>query len=154
MSHYPKKYYFLDMKKTFLAVLAAIVLISCAGKQQSPVLIERSGIKADERDYHVKQEGYGIDPKLAESFLAGCVTEGMNKDLVSLLWGPADYESPDRLTWEYKNSKTGEVISRLKWEEIDPLKHQGVDWTNASKLIKIEGDRYGGSPPSLCSESE
>jgi hypothetical protein len=140
------------MKKTFLAVLAAIVLISCAGKQQSPILIERSGIKADERDYHVVQEGYGIDAGLKKNFLSGCVTEGMNKNLVNLLWGPPDKESSDRLTWEYINSNTGELISRLKWEEIDPSKHKGVDWTNASTLVKIEGDRYGGSSPSLCSD--
>jgi hypothetical protein len=142
------------MKKTFLAVLAVIALVSCAGKQQSPVLIDRSGIKADERDYHVVQEGYGIDAKLKKNFLAGCVAEGMNKNLVNLLWGPPDKESSDGLTWEYINFKTGETISRLKWEEVDPLKHRGVDWTNASTLIKIEVDRYGGSPPSSCSESE
>ncbi|MDR2583265.1 MAG: hypothetical protein LBC75_07285 [Fibromonadaceae bacterium] len=134
------------MKKTFLAILAACVLISCAGKKpQSPILIER-GIKEDERSYHVVQEGFGIDPKLKKIFLAGYIAEGMNKDLVSLLWGPADKESNDGLTWEYIDYKTGEVITRLKWDEVDPMKHKGVDWTNASKLIEIEGDPYGGSP--------
>jgi hypothetical protein len=71
----------------------------------------------------------------------------MNKNLVNLLWGPPDKEFNDGLIWEYIDYKTGEVISRLKWEEVDALKHRGVDWTNASKLIEIEGDPYGGSPP-------
>ena len=122
-------------------------MISCAGKQQSPVLIERSGIKEDERPYHVEEEGYGIETRLKKSFLAGYVALGMNKNLVNLLWGPPDKESPDGLIWEYINYKTGEFIARLTWEEVDPLGYKGVDWTNASKLIKIEGDPYGGSPP-------
>jgi hypothetical protein len=141
------------MKKTFLAILAASVLISCAGKQQSPVLIER-GIKEDERNYDVVQEGYGIDPTIKKYFLAGYVVEGMNKNLVNLLWGPPDRESENGLIWEYINYKTDEVIARLKWEEVDPLKHRGVDWTNASKLIEIEGDRDGGSPPRPDFEDE
>ncbi|MDR2579649.1 MAG: hypothetical protein LBC85_01480 [Fibromonadaceae bacterium] len=135
------------MRKTILAIFAAGMLISCASKQQSPILIERSGIKKDERNYHVVQEGFGIDARLKKVFLAGYVAEGMNKNLVNLLWGPPDRESENGLTWEYINYKTGEVITRLRWEEIDPLQHRGVDWTNASKLVGIEGDPYGGSPP-------
>jgi hypothetical protein len=134
------------MRKIFLAMLAVGTLISCASKQQSPVLIER-GIPEDERNYDVVQEGFGIDPKLKKIFLAGYIAEGMNKNLVNLLWGPPDREFNDGLTWEYINYKTGEVITRLKWEEIDATKHKGADWTNASKLIEIEGDPYGGSPP-------
>ena len=134
------------MKKTFLAILAAGALISCANKQQSPILIER-GIPADERNYDVVQEGFGIDAKLKKTFLAGYIAEGMNKNLVNLLWGPPDKESENGLIWEYIDYKTGEVITRLKWEEIDPVKHRGADWTNASKLVEIEGDPYGGSPP-------
>jgi hypothetical protein len=134
------------MKKTFLAILAAGALISCANKQQSPILIER-GIPADERNYDVVQEGFGIDAKLKKIFLSGYIAEGMNKNLVNLLWGPPDKESSDGLIWEYIDYKTGEVITRLKWEEVDPAKHRGADWTNASKLIEIEGDPYGGSPP-------
>jgi len=133
------------MKKTFLAMLAASVLISCANKQKSPILIER-GIPADERNYDVVQEGFGIDPKLKKFFLAGYVAEGMNKNLVNLLWGPPDRESSNGLTWEYIDYKTQEVITRLKWEEVDPMKYKGADWTNASKLVEIEGDPYGGSP--------
>jgi hypothetical protein len=136
------------MKKTFLAILAVSALISCAvdKKQRSPILIER-GIPADERNYDVVQEGFGIDPKLKKFFLAGYIAEGMNKNLVHLLWGTPDKELSEGLIWEYIDYKTGEVITRLKWEEIDPMKFKGVDWTNASKLIGIEGDPYGGSPP-------
>jgi len=141
------------MKKTFLAILTAGLLISCAGKQQSSILVER-GIKADERPYHVVQEGFGIDPTLKKVFLAGYVSLGMNKDLVNLLWGPPDKESADRLTWEYIDYKTDEIIVRLKWEEVDPMKRKGVDWTNASKLIDIEGDADGGSPPRPDFEDE
>ena len=133
------------MKKTILAALTAmalISLISCASKHQSPILIER-GIPEDERSYDVVQEGYGIDAELKKSFLAGCVTEGMNKNLVHLLWGTADKESSDGLIWEYINIKTGEVIARLKWEKTD---HKGADWTNNTKLLEVEGDRTGGSP--------
>jgi hypothetical protein len=130
------------MNKTILAALTAIALISCANRHQSPILIER-GIPADERNYDVVQEGYGIDPELKRSFLAGCVTEGMNKNLVHLLWGTADKESADGLTWEYIDFKTGELIARLKWEYTS---HKGADWTNNTKLLEIEGDRYGGSP--------
>jgi len=134
------------MKKTFLAILAASALISCVGsKQQSPILIER-GIPADERNYDVVQEGFGIDPELKKYFLAGHVKEGMNKNLVNLLWGPPDKELNDGLIWEYIDYKTGEFITRLKWEEVDPMKYKGADWTNASKLVEIEGDPYGGSP--------
>jgi hypothetical protein len=141
------------MRKTILAVLAAGALISCANKQQSPVLIER-GIPKDERNYDVVQEGFGIDAKLKKIFLAGYIAEGMNKNLVNLLWGPPDKESADGLTWEYINYKTGEVITRLKWEEVDPEKYRGADWTNASKLVEIEGDPYGGSPPPPAVDDE
>jgi hypothetical protein len=130
------------MNKTILAALTAIALISCASKHQSPILIER-GIPEDERTYDVVQEGYGIDPELKKIFLAGCVTEGMNQNLVHLLWGTPDKESADHLTWEYINVKTGEVIARLKWENTG---YKGADWTNNTKLVEIEGDRYGGSP--------
>jgi len=133
------------MNKTILAALAAtalISLISCASKHQSPVLIER-GIPEEERTYDVVQEGFGIDPELKRSFLAGCVAEGMNKNLVHLLWGTADKESADGLTWEYLNIKTGELIARLKWEKTG---NKGADWTNDTKLVEIEGDRTGGSP--------
>jgi len=130
------------MKKTILAALTAIALISCANRHQSSILIER-GIPEDERNYDVVQEGYGIDPELKKSFLAGCVTEGMNKNLVHLLWGTANRESTDGLTWEYIDFKTNEVIARLKWEKTD---YKGADWTNNTKLLEIEGDRTGGSP--------
>jgi len=133
------------MKKTILAALTAaalISLISCASKHQSPILIQR-GIPEEERNYDVVQEGYGIDPELKKSFLAGCVTEGMNKNLVHLLWGTADKESADGLVWEYIDVKTGDLIARLKWEKTD---YKGVDWTNTTKLLEIEGDRTGGSP--------
>jgi hypothetical protein len=142
------------MKKTFLAILAAGMLISCGpSRQQSPILIER-GIPEDERNYDVVQEGYGIDPAVKKVFLAGYVAEGMNKNLVNLLWGPPDRESENGLVWEYINYKTGEVITRLRWEEVDPTKFKGVDWTNASKLIAIEGDPDGGSPPRPDFEDE
>ena len=138
------------MRKTFLLILAVGMLISCASKQQSPILVER-GIPKDERDYDVVQEGFGIDPKLKKIFLAGYIAEGMNKNLVNLLWGPPDKETDCNeegtcLTWEYMDYKTGEVITRLRWEEVDPTTYSGVDWTNASKLVGIEGDPYGGSP--------
>jgi hypothetical protein len=133
------------MKKIILALLAAGLLISCASKQKSPILMQR-GIPADERNFHVVQEGYGIDARLKKIFLVGHISEGMNKNMVNLLWGPPDKESPNGLSWEYIDYETGEVIARLKWEEIDPTKHRGADWTNASKLVEIEGDPYGGSP--------
>ncbi|MCL2283588.1 MAG: hypothetical protein FWC26_09765 [Fibromonadales bacterium] len=134
------------MKKIFLAILAASALVSSCAKHKSPILIER-GIKEDERNYDVVQEGFGIDPRLKKIFLQGYIAEGMNKNMVSLLWGPADQESEDRLVWDYINAETGELITRLKWEEVDPQKYKGADWTNASKLIEIQGDPYGGSPP-------
>jgi hypothetical protein len=110
------------------------------------------GIPADERNFHVVQEGYGIDARLKKIFLTGHISEGMNKNLVNLLWGPPDKESPNGLSWEYINYETGEVIARLKWEEIDPMKHRGADWTNASKLVEIEGDPYGGSPAPMIED--
>jgi len=134
------------MKKTILAALtvtALISLISCANRYQSPILIERSPNKEDERSYDVVQEGFGIDNELKRSFLAGCVTEGMNKNLVHLLWGTPDKESADGLTWEYINFKTGEPIATLKWEKTG---NTGADWTNDTKLVEIGGDRTGGSP--------
>jgi len=131
------------MKKTFLAILAVSALISCANRHQSSILVER-GIPADERNYDVVQEGFGIDPELKKFFLAGYIKEGMNQNLVHLLWGTADRELNDGLVWEYIDYKTGEVITRLKFDK-DP-KHKGADWTNASKLVEIEGDPYGGSP--------
>jgi hypothetical protein len=134
------------MRKIILAILVASALISCASKQRSPILIQR-GIPEDERNYDVVQEGYGIDTRLKKIFLAGYIAEGMNKNLINLLWGPPDKESNNGLTWEYLNYKTGETIVLLKWSEVDPLKYRGADWTNASKLVEIEGDRYGGSPP-------
>jgi len=141
------------MKKSLLAVLAVGMLISCANRQQSPILIER-GIPKDERDYDVVQEGFGIDPNLKKLFLAGYISEGMNKNLVNLLWGPPDRELDEGLVWEYIDYKTGDVITRLKWEEMDPTKYKGADWTNASKLVEIEGDPYGGSPPPPSFEDE
>jgi hypothetical protein len=137
------------MRKSFLAILSFLsfcLLVSCASKQRSSILIER-GIPKDERDYDVVQEGFGIDPRLKKIFLSGHIAEGMNKNLVNLLWGPPDKESSDGLIWEYIDYKTGEVITRLRWEEVDAQKHRGVDWTNASKLVEIEGDPHGGSPP-------
>lgn len=145
------------MKKIFLTLLAvslvAGALNSCSNRHKSPILIER-GIPKEERDYDVVQEGYGIDTKLKRVFLAGYIEEGMNKNLVNLLWGPPDKESEDGLSWEYINYKTGETIASLKWEEKDPSQFQGADWTNASKLIEIKGDKDGGSPPRPNFEDE
>jgi hypothetical protein len=147
-TQYKRKSWFVPLAISF-AILCGIIFLnslndfSQGGSQCSSILIQR-GISEAERNYDVEQEGYGIDPKLKKMFLAGHIAEGMNKNLVNLLWGPPNKELNNGLTWEYIDCKTGEVITRLKWVEVN---NPGADWTNASKLVKIEGDPYGGSPP-------
>jgi hypothetical protein len=137
-----------------LVAVATALFASCASKQDSSILVER-GIPQEERTYDVTQEGYGIDNRLKKIFMMGYIAEGMNQNLVMLLWGTPDKELDcgqndylDReicTVWEYYDHKSGALISRLKWQ-VD-TDYKGVDWTNAVKLVSIEGDRYGGSPP-------
>jgi hypothetical protein len=146
-----------------VAVATAFVslLASCASKQDSSILVER-GIPVEERTYDITQEGYGIDNRIKGVFKDGYVVEGMNSNLVMLLWGTPnkelscgfnDYLDREICTvWEYYNVKTGDLITRLKFQ-VDSS-YKGVDWTNAVKVVTIEGDRYGGSPPPPASVDE
>lgn len=133
------------MKKWIFAAVSGLVLMACTSRYDSPVLAERGSTRdADwEGDYQVTREGYGIDNRLKKIFLQGYVEEGMNIDMVNLLWGPPDKELDDGRVWEYLDHKTGKLITRLKWKESE-TKRLGI---NELVVVTIEGDRYGGSPP-------
>ena len=74
----------------------------------------------------------------------------MTTDMVNLLWGPPDIEKSDGLIWEYY-TREEKLITRLFWKYPEQARLKGYE---AEKVLdKIEGDRYGGSPPPTSSRS-
>ena len=133
--------------------LSAMLFWSCASRYSSPVLIERGeGRKEYEREYFAIKESMGIDKRLKDVFKQGYIEEGMTNDMVNLLWGPHDHEKTDDTSsvWEYY-TREGELITRLFWKHPDEARLKGYEeeWI----LVKIEGDRYGGSPAPTSSKS-
>ena len=126
--------------------LSAMLFWSCASRYSSPVLIERGeGRKEYEREYFAIKESMGIDKRLKDVFKQGYIEEGMTNDMVNLLWGPPDHEKTDDSTsvWEYY-TREGNLITRLFWKHPDEARLKGYE--EECILVKIEGDRYGGSP--------
>ena len=143
------------MKLSHLCALALCGLLfwGCANKTSSPILIERGvGQNEYEREYFVTKESMGIDKRLKDVFKQGYIEEGMTNDMVNLLWGPPDHEKTDDSTsvWEYY-TREGNLITRLFWKHPDEARLKGYEeeWI----LVKIEGDRYGGSPAPTSSKS-
>ncbi|HSQ42587.1 MAG TPA: hypothetical protein VLM37_09930 [Fibrobacteraceae bacterium] len=125
----------------FLALVFPIGFLSCAGRHTSPILVER-GVQQYEREYQVTEEGFGIDNRLKKVFLMGYIEEGMNQDMVNMLWGPPDREFDDGKIWEYL-TREGNLITRVKFKRNE-IARLGV---HEMIVEAIEGDRYGGSPP-------
>ena len=143
------------MKFSYLCLLglSAMLFWSCASRYSSPVLIERGeGRKEYERVYFAIKESMGIDKRLKDIFKQGYIEEGMTNDMVNLLWGPPDHEKTDDTSsvWEYY-TREGNLITRLFWKHPDEARLKGYEeeWI----LVKIEGDRYGGSPAPTSSKS-
>lgn len=135
----------MSIKILISMALAGILVMSCADRHSSPVLVERGSTRTNdfEGDWLATKEGYGIDNRLKKVFLQGYVEEGMNVDMVNLLWGPADREFDDGRVWEYIDHKTGKLITRLKWDDSKTKRLGRTELV----VVAIEGDRYGGSPP-------
>ena len=143
------------MKFSYLCLmgLSAMMFWSCASRYSSPILIERGeGRKEYEREYFAIKESMGIDKRLKDVFKQGYIEEGMTNDMVNLLWGPPDHEKTDDSTsvWEYY-TREGNLITSLFWKHPDEARLKGYEeeWI----LVKIEGDRYGGSPAPTSSKS-
>ena len=144
------------MKFSHLCALSfgALMLFGCTNsKYSSPVLIERGvGQNEYEREYFISKESMGIDKHLQNTFKQGYIEEGMTTDMVNLLWGPPDHEktTEKQSIWEYY-TREGELITRLFWKHPDEARLKGYEeeWI----LVKIEGDRYGGSPAPTSSKS-
>ena len=143
------------MKFSYLCLLglSAMLFWSCASRYSSPVLIERGeGRKEYEREYFAIKESMGIDKRLKDVFKQGYIEEGMTNDMVNLLWGPPDHEKTDDSSsvCEYY-TREGQLITRLFWKHPDEARLKGYEeeWI----LVKIEGDRYGGSPAPTSSKS-
>ena len=135
----------MKLGKLLLISLGVLTFAGCASRQSSPVLIERGeGRKDYEREYFAIKESMGIDRRLKEVFMQGYIEEGMTNDMVNLLWGPPDRESDDGFVWEYY-TREGKLITRLLWKNPETARLKGYE--NEMVLEKIEGDRYGGSPP-------
>ena len=124
--------------------LSAMLFWSCASRYSSPVLIERGeGRKEYEREYFAIKESMGIDKRLKDVFKQGYIEEGMTNDMVNLLCDKTSI-------WEYY-TREGNLITRLFWKHPDEARLKGYEeeWI----LVKIEGDRYGGSPAPTSSKS-
>ena len=135
----------MKLGKLLLISLGVLTFAGCASRYSSPVLIERGGGRKDyEREYFAIKESMGIDRRLKEVFMQGYIEEGMTNDMVNLLWGPPDRESDDGFVWEYY-TREGKLITRLLWKNPETARLKGYE--NEMVLEKIEGDRYGGSPP-------
>ena len=136
------------MKLSHLCLLAlgSVLMLGCANKASSPILIERGvGQNEYEREYFVTKESMGIEKRLKDVFKQGYIEEGMTNDMVNLLWGPPDHETETDTSsvWEYYTEE-GKLITRLFWKHPDQARLKGYE--NEWILEKIEGDRYGGSP--------
>ena len=143
------------MKLSHLCLLAlgSVLMLGCANKASSPILIERGvGQNEYEREYFVTKESMGIEKRLKDVFKQGYIEEGMTNDMVNLLWGPPDHETETDTSsvWEYYTEE-GKLITRLFWKHPDQARLKGYEgeWI----LEKIEGDRYGGSPAPTSSRS-
>ena len=143
------------MKFSYLCLLglSAMLFWSCASRYSSPILIERGECRKEyEREYFAIKESMGIDKRLKDVFKQGYIEEGMTNDMVNLLWGPPDHEKTDDSSsvWEYY-TREGNLITRLFWKHPDEARLKGYEseWI----LVKIEGDRYGGSPAPTSSKS-
>jgi hypothetical protein len=135
----------MKLGKLLLISLGVLTFAGCTSRYSSPVLIERGeGRKDYEREYFAIKESMGIDRRLKEVFMQGYIEEGMTNDMVNLLWGPPDRESDDGFVWEYY-TREGKLITRLLWKNPETARLKGYE--NEMVLEKIEGDRYGGSPP-------
>jgi hypothetical protein len=138
------------MKFNSMMILAgaALMFLACS-KHNSPILVER-GVPVYERDYLVTQEGYGIDNRLRKIFVSGYIEEGMNQEMVMMLWGPPDREFDEGAIWEYVNNE-GYLITRVKFAKSEKARlgiHEMI-------VTSIEGDRYGGSlPPGSAPQQE
>ena len=131
------------MKSVLKVALVALPLlgslVSCS-KHNSPVLVER-GVEPYEREYHVKQEGYGLSSQVKKTFMEGYVVEGMTQEMVRLLWGPPDREFNEGKTWEYVTNE-GEIITKVLFDG------EKVILNIPHKIVTdIQGDRFGGNPP-------
>ena len=143
------------MKLSHLCLLAlgSVLMLGCANKGSSPILIERGvGQNEYEREYFVTKESMGIEKRLKDVFKQGYIEEGMTNDMVNLLWGPPDHETETDTSsvWEYYTEE-GKLITRLFWKHPDQARLKGYE--NEWILEKIEGDRYGGSPAPTSSRS-
>ena len=143
------------MKLSHLCLLAlgSVLMLGCANKASSPILIERGvGQNEYEREYFVTKESMGIEKRLKDVFKQGYIEEGMTNDMVNLLWGPPDHEveTDTSSVWEYYTVE-GKLITRLIWKHPDQARLKGYE--NEWILEKIEGDRYGGSPAPTSSRS-
>ena len=128
-----------------LLSLVALSFYGCTSRYSSPVLIERGeGRKDYEREYFAIKESMGIDRRLKDVFMQGYIEEGMTTDMVNLLWGPPDRESEDGFIWKYY-TREGKLITKLTWQLPEQARLKGYE--SEKVLVKIEGDRYGGSPP-------
>jgi hypothetical protein len=126
--------------KTLLCLLL-IFMAGCSQRHNSLVLIER-GVAPFEREFHVRQEGYGIERRVQQAFLRGYVEPGMNQEMVRLLWGPPNRDLENSTVWEYTNRK-GELITRVHFID-NPTPSLGMK----EKVVDyLEGDRFGGSNP-------
>jgi hypothetical protein len=116
------------------------LLVSCGTPTRFlPVLAER-GVAPVEREFHAKQEGYGIDRKILKTFQKGYIEEGMTQRMVSLLWGPANREFKNGEVWEYTD-QAGNVITTVHFDDTKKLIGE------VHRLVtQIKGDRYGGTP--------
>ena len=143
------------MKLSHLCLLAlgSVLMLGCANKASSPILIERGvGQNEYEREYFVTKESMGIEKRLKDVLKQGYIEEGMTNDMVNLLWGPPDHETETDTSsvWEYYTEE-GKLITRLFWKHPDQARLKGYE--NEWILEKIEGDRYGGSPAPTSSRS-
>ncbi len=129
----------LSFKKIIVSVALLASVIGCS-KHSSPVLIER-GVPVYEREYQVKQEGYGLSSSIKKTFMEGYVVEGMTQEMVFLLWGPPDREFNENKNWEYVTNE-GEIITSVVFDAEQLILNQ------MHKIVTdIQGDRYGGNPP-------
>jgi hypothetical protein len=131
----------MNLKKLLLLGAVGVVLSSCAGRHDSPILVER-GVEEYDRKFFVEKEGYGIDRRLKDVFLAGYIEEGMTQEMVRMQWGPPDREFDDSKIWEYV-TREGNLITRVKFEQ-GKVARLGI---REMEVVTIEGDRYGGSLP-------
>ncbi len=112
------------------ATLAFVVWAGCASTYNRPLVTR--GISAEEREYYVVQNGFGLKHDIKRAFLDGNPIPGMNKDMVFQIYGAPDRTANSDSTWEYVNVK-GTLITGLRFV--------------GDSLADVYGDRYGGANP-------